>query len=254
MTRMLLLAFGMAALLGATPPHLDAQMQGGARVLAVGEKAEVSWSGGWYNATVLEIGEGRYKIRYDGWGSEWDEWVTPSRMRTAGGGAVGAPPVAPRPAVPATPPTPASPAKPAAPAAPASASKPVPPREPVAPATPTKPAPPPPTPAAPKPAPAPKILSTSPVGRYACRTWDASQVNRVGEFLLRADGTYQDLMYKGSGRYQYDKGSERITFLSGPQKTNAAIRFNAAGHEGKGHIVIDYGGGAKLDCYREALK
>jgi hypothetical protein len=240
---MFLLALGMTALLGGAPPSLAAQTQGAAqgaaRVLAVGEKAEVSWSGGWYKATILEIGEGRYRIRYDGWGSEWDEWVTPSRMRLAGGGTVAAPPAAPRPTAPANPAPPATPATPVKPAAPT---------------TPAKPTSPPPTPSTPKPAPAPKTLSTSPAGRYTCRTWDSGQVNRVGEFLLRGDGTYQDLMYKGSGRYQYEKGSERITFLSGPQKTNAAIRFNAAGHEGKGHIVIDYGGGAKLDCYREALK
>jgi len=71
--------------------------------------------------------------------------------------------------------------------------------------------------------------------------------------VLRANGEYQDLFYKGSGRYRYDDATRRITFTSGPQKTSAKITFNPEGHAGKGHIMFDYGNGARLDCYREAL-
>jgi hypothetical protein len=46
-----------------------------------GDKVNVEWKGDWYTATILETGEGKYKIHYDGWGDEWDEWVTSSRMK-----------------------------------------------------------------------------------------------------------------------------------------------------------------------------
>ena len=29
--------------------------------------------GRWYQVTVLEVGEGSVKIRWNGWGSNWDE-------------------------------------------------------------------------------------------------------------------------------------------------------------------------------------
>lgn len=51
---------------------------------SVGDKVQVQWHGGWYAATVLEIGagaqQGSYKIRYDGYGSNWDEYVPLSRI------------------------------------------------------------------------------------------------------------------------------------------------------------------------------
>lgn len=46
-----------------------------------GDKVTVEWNGQWYTATILEVGEGKYKVHYDGWGAEWDEWVTPNRMK-----------------------------------------------------------------------------------------------------------------------------------------------------------------------------
>jgi len=47
----------------------------------VGDKCEVEWKGSWYTSTILEIKDGKYKIHYDGWGPEWDEYVGPERMR-----------------------------------------------------------------------------------------------------------------------------------------------------------------------------
>ena len=50
-----------------------------------GQKVQVEWKGTWYASTILEVGSGanagKYKIHYDGWGSEWDEWVPPSRIK-----------------------------------------------------------------------------------------------------------------------------------------------------------------------------
>lgn len=199
------------------PAKKDAQ-GGAARLLAVGEKVRVSSSGGWYDATVLELGSGNYKIHYEGWANTWDEWVSPERIRRADGGPVAAPVATARPS--ATTPAQATP-----------------------------------SPSRPEPAPQQPVTvwSTSPSGRWGCRTWDSGQVNRVGEFLLREDGTYSDARSKGTGRYTFDKASGRLTFTSGPQKTQAAIQFIPSGHQGKGHLRFDYGGGATLDCYREAL-
>jgi hypothetical protein len=47
----------------------------------VGDVVSVEWKGSWYPAKILKAEGGRYLISYDGYGSEWDEWVTPARMR-----------------------------------------------------------------------------------------------------------------------------------------------------------------------------
>lgn len=197
-----------------------------ARVLAIGDKVRVAWSGGWYDATVLALGDGKYRIHYDGWDASWDEWVDASRIRLANGSAVMNPPVSRSPGSVSTP-----------------SSK--------LPTTVTLPKPQK-TEEAQQPS-GEKIWSSQPAGRWSCRTWDYGQINRVGEFSLNKDGTYRDLMYGGTGRYEFDTRNNTITFLSGPQKTSHPVRFNAAGHAGKGHLIFDYGGSARLDCYREAL-
>lgn len=47
----------------------------------VGDQVEVKYGGRWWDATILEIGSGQYKIRYDGYNSSWDEWKTPAEIR-----------------------------------------------------------------------------------------------------------------------------------------------------------------------------
>jgi hypothetical protein len=47
----------------------------------VGDAVMVEWKGGWFPARVIAIGNGKYKIHYDGYGSEWDEFVGLSRMK-----------------------------------------------------------------------------------------------------------------------------------------------------------------------------
>ncbi len=259
MNRLTLLALGIATQFSLGIPTLQAQDASRNRPAtpvgavaqpspaAVGEKLQASWSGGWYDVTILEIGEGQYKVHYDGWGSSWDEWVAPSRLRRQDGSAVTPPPARTAPA-PRTVPATATGARPSTPKSTGTQQP-----APVTPPEPTTPANRP-EPTSPPPAPAPKIWSASPVGRYVCRTWDYGQVNRVGEFVLQSGGKYRDLFNKGSGRYRYDKATNRIAFTSGPQKTNAKITFDPARHEGKGYLAFDYGGGARLDCYREALR
>jgi hypothetical protein len=46
-----------------------------------GDKIEVDWNGSWYEATILEIKDQKYKIAYVGYDSNWDEWVDLKRMR-----------------------------------------------------------------------------------------------------------------------------------------------------------------------------
>lgn len=74
-----LLTFGILVLaLLAAPRTLPAQ-----GTWRVGDRAEVSWTGSWYPARILEARDGKYRIRYDGYDASWDEWVTPARMRQA---------------------------------------------------------------------------------------------------------------------------------------------------------------------------
>jgi RNA binding activity-knot of a chromodomain len=56
---------------------------------SVGNKVEILWSGSWYKGEVLEVNNDKYKIHYDGYGSNWDEWVTSERLRTQGETATG---------------------------------------------------------------------------------------------------------------------------------------------------------------------
>lgn len=44
---------------------------------------EVLWGGRWWPAEVIERRSGLTKIHYTGWGSEWDEWIEPTRLRKA---------------------------------------------------------------------------------------------------------------------------------------------------------------------------
>lgn len=54
---------------------------------SVGSKVEILWSGSWYKGEVLEVNNDKYKIHYDGYGSNWDEWLTTERLRAQGNSA-----------------------------------------------------------------------------------------------------------------------------------------------------------------------
>lgn len=64
---------------------------------AAGARVEIAWSGGWYPGKILRAENGRYLVSYDGYGSNWDEWVDASRLRggdnagAAAGGNAGPP-------------------------------------------------------------------------------------------------------------------------------------------------------------------
>ena len=47
----------------------------------VGQAVKVQQRGNWYNAHILEIKQNQYLIKYDDYGSEWNEWVPVGRVR-----------------------------------------------------------------------------------------------------------------------------------------------------------------------------
>jgi hypothetical protein len=46
-----------------------------------GDSVKVKWKGKWYPAKVLKVNNGKYLIHYEGYESNWDEWVGPGRMK-----------------------------------------------------------------------------------------------------------------------------------------------------------------------------
>jgi hypothetical protein len=60
-------------------PPLDATAGGGG--FETREEVEVEWRGAWWPAIVLEKRGDRFRVHYDGWGSEWDEVVDSGRIR-----------------------------------------------------------------------------------------------------------------------------------------------------------------------------
>jgi len=47
----------------------------------VGQPIKVLWGGKWWNAEILRKKGPKYYIKYDGYSSKWNEWVTVSRMK-----------------------------------------------------------------------------------------------------------------------------------------------------------------------------
>lgn len=76
--------------------------------LVAGTFVQLQYNSAWYEAQVLRAESGgRLRVRYVGWGAEWDETVDRARLRI-GGTIVRPPPAAPTPPTPpATPPAPA---------------------------------------------------------------------------------------------------------------------------------------------------
>jgi hypothetical protein len=51
----------------------------------VGDHVRVEWHGSIYPATILTaLGDDRYRVRYEGFGSEWDEDIAMSRIQRKG--------------------------------------------------------------------------------------------------------------------------------------------------------------------------
>ncbi|MES2296590.1 MAG: hypothetical protein V4582_06080 [Pseudomonadota bacterium] len=52
-----------------------------AELCVQGRKTEVYWKGEWYKATITQGEATRCRVTYEGYGSEWDEWIGPERMK-----------------------------------------------------------------------------------------------------------------------------------------------------------------------------
>ena len=46
-----------------------------------GDQVDVQWNSSWWKGKILSIEDGKYRVHYIGWGSNWDENVTPDRVR-----------------------------------------------------------------------------------------------------------------------------------------------------------------------------
>lgn len=57
------------------------QMPGKMTVAGLPRRIEILWSSTWYKGQILEIKDGRYHVRYDGYDASSDEWVGPERIR-----------------------------------------------------------------------------------------------------------------------------------------------------------------------------
>jgi hypothetical protein len=55
-----------------------------AETFSAGDKLEIRWGDRWYPGEVLEVKGGQYKVRYDGYGANWDEWATTEKLRRKG--------------------------------------------------------------------------------------------------------------------------------------------------------------------------
>lgn len=47
----------------------------------VGDAVDANWNGAWYQANVIALAPGKYRVHYVGYAASWDEWVTASRLR-----------------------------------------------------------------------------------------------------------------------------------------------------------------------------
>lgn len=51
----------------------------------VGDSVDVEWNGAWWQARILSVNGGLYRVHYVGWGSNWDESVPARRVRAKTG-------------------------------------------------------------------------------------------------------------------------------------------------------------------------
>jgi hypothetical protein len=66
-----------------------------------GDRLEIKWGSSWYKGEVIAVDGERYKVHYDGYGSNWDEWAGADRLRPRASAAESAQAAAPAAAKPA---------------------------------------------------------------------------------------------------------------------------------------------------------
>ena len=178
----------------------------------LGERLEVSTTGAWDKATVIEVGkpdgehEGEYKVHYDGYAASFDRWLLPVYFRKVAGGA------------PTTPAAPIAPAPGAVPASPA----------PTAPAAPS----------------AAEAASGPRAGKYNISSYGAvgSPPLFLGHIELQAGGKYRISRkssgdYYGEGTYSFEAATSTVKWLSGPCKDDAWGGAFTIEREGRTHKI-----------------
>lgn len=167
------------------------------------ERIEVSTTGAWDKATVIEVGtlggehEGEYKVHFDGYASSYDRWLLPVYFRKMAGGE---------------------------------------------PATPTKSAP---AAAVPPAAPAASHSATAPrPGKYNIHSYGAvgNPPLFLGHIELQEGGKYRISRrssgeYYGEGTYSFDAATASVTWLSGPCKDDGWSGMFTIEREGKTHKI-----------------
>lgn len=58
---------------------------GGISAFKAGDSVDVQWNGSWWQARILSVNGGLYRVHYAGYGSNWDESVTAARVRPFSG-------------------------------------------------------------------------------------------------------------------------------------------------------------------------
>jgi hypothetical protein len=169
------------------------------------ERIEVSTTGAWDKATVIEVGtaggthEGEYKVHFDGYAASYDRWLLPVYFRKVAGGA---------PTTPTSTPAPAG-ATAATPAATAADS-----------------------------------ASAPRAGKYNIQSYGAvgNPPLFLGHIEIQEGGKYRISRrssgdYYGEGTYSFDAASSTVTWLSGPCKDDGWSGTFTIEREGKTHKI-----------------
>ncbi|MDP1588466.1 MAG: hypothetical protein Q8M07_12020 [Prosthecobacter sp.] len=172
------------------------------------ERIEVSTTGTWDKATVIEVGtaggahEGEYKVHFDGYAASYDRWLLPVYFRKVAGGA------------------PTTPAAPTSNAVPAGS-----------------------IPATPNGASADASSAPRP-GKYNIHSYGAvgNPPLFLGHIDLQAGGKYRISRrssgdYYGEGTFAFDAATSTVTWLSGPCKDDGWSGTFTIEREGKTHKI-----------------
>lgn len=62
-------------------PGVSKILNVGGSLYNVGDAVSVKWKGSWWPAHVVQAGNNKWYIHYDGYSNSWDEWVGPGRIR-----------------------------------------------------------------------------------------------------------------------------------------------------------------------------
>lgn len=71
----------MVAIDPANTPYTNSNPENTNTIFMQGDAVYIEWNGTWYKGVILEVSNGKYKVHYNGYGNEWDEWVESNRLK-----------------------------------------------------------------------------------------------------------------------------------------------------------------------------